>query len=366
LWLTGGPGCSSLLALFVENGPYKIEPKSLNLTINPYSWNSFANVIWVDQPVGTGFSYADSIFDWEASETTIANDMYTFIQEFFGLHKQYSALPFFILGESYAGHYVPAIATRMLAGNQNHDGPFIINMKGAGIGNGFVDPLIQYGVYAPFAYENGLIDEAERLVFDGLYGTCAVLIETRLIPLAIDTCNGIIEGVQVAGGDFNVYDIRLPCSDPPLCYNFDYLGRFLNQAKVQQALGVVPPREWVECDTLAHLLLTIDWFENYETEVPAILAANVSVLVYSGMLDFICNYLGGEAWTAKMPWTGQAAFNAANFTSWNVNSSVAGYVKAAEGLTFLEVVNAGHMVPMDQPANALDMLRRFLNNLPFN
>ena len=56
LWMSGGPGCSSQLALFGENGPYIVED-DLSLTLNPQSWNNNATVIWVDQPVGTGFSY---------------------------------------------------------------------------------------------------------------------------------------------------------------------------------------------------------------------------------------------------------------------------------------------------------------------
>lgn len=48
VWLTGGPGCSSELALFFENGPWIINPQTLTLTKNPYSWHNFANILYVD------------------------------------------------------------------------------------------------------------------------------------------------------------------------------------------------------------------------------------------------------------------------------------------------------------------------------
>jgi carboxypeptidase C (cathepsin A) len=352
------------LALFVENGPYKIDPHDLTLSLNPYSWNSFANLLYIDQPVGTGFSYADTPLDYALSEKTVANDMYTFMQDFFTLHPQYKNLGFYLMGESYAGHYVPAIATRFLQGNQNNEG-LPIDLKAIAIGNGFVDPLIQYGSYGPFAYDNKLINAAERDAAAVAYKGCEVFIETDLIPLAIDDCNGMMEAIHLAGGDFNVYDIRLPCTYPPLCYNFNYVDNFLAKDSVKQALGV-EGHDWTECDMLVHLLLTLDWFKNYETEIPAILASNVTVLVYSGMVDFICNYYGGRNWTASMPWPGQSAFQNAPYQEWSVNGTLAGYVKAAQGLTFLEVLAAGHMVPMDQPVNALDMVRRFLANQPFS
>ena len=106
LWMTGGPGCSSELALLFENGPYKVD-EHLNLTINPYSWNNFANLLYVDQPIGTGFSRAEKLED---NEKEIAEDFYKFLTEFLDAYPQFKQRKFYITGESYAGHYIPAIS----------------------------------------------------------------------------------------------------------------------------------------------------------------------------------------------------------------------------------------------------------------
>jgi carboxypeptidase C (cathepsin A) len=67
MWLTGGPGCSSELAVFYENGPFTIND---NMTLTPHAqaWNQVSNLIYVDQPVGSGFSKCTSIFHYETNE----------------------------------------------------------------------------------------------------------------------------------------------------------------------------------------------------------------------------------------------------------------------------------------------------------
>jgi len=375
LWLTGGPGCSSLLALFTENGPYKVQD-NLSLKINPFSWNSFSNIIFIDQPVGTGFSYADSVLDYVVDEEQVAQDLYVFLQNFFLQFPKYSHLPFYVIGESYAGHYVPALSYRILRGNQRHDGPYTINMQGLGIGNGWVDPYVQYAAYPAWAQLNNLINEAEYVGFEAAVLGCQALITAAYgVPgawiAAFEECQLMVEGVLGAMGITlgyvpNPYDYKIPCNDPPLCYDFTAVTNYLNQASVKSALGVTG-HDWSACATEPHLYLLGDWISNLDRHVPALLNNQYRVLVYSGMLDFICNWVGGEYWTTKLRWAGQTAFNAANYTNWVVDAKqTAGYAKAAQGLTFLKVLNAGHMVPMDQPANALDMLRRFLTNKPFH
>ena len=98
IWLTGGPGCSSMLALLVENGPYNLND-DLTLEINPYSWNSNASVIWIDQPSHTGYSWDDrGKPDTVYNEKQVADDLYEFIQQFLKEHTKYSKLPFYITG----------------------------------------------------------------------------------------------------------------------------------------------------------------------------------------------------------------------------------------------------------------------------
>jgi len=369
IWLTGGPGCSSLMALFFENGPYTINT-DLSLKINPYSWNSFANIIFVDQPAGTGFSYVDSTFDYVTSEDGVAHDMYMFIQEFYQLFPKYSALKLFILGESYAGHYVPAISYRIMQGNQNKDGPFNVPLAGLGIGNGWVDPAAQYPGYPTFALNNDLINEAEYITDMAAIDTCEALIQTAPWLVAFEECQLTVEAVLAEIGVTvgyvpNPYNYKIACNDPPLCYDFSLADQFLAQASVQKALGTTG-HDWTECNMEVHTILMGDWMTNLETDVPALLNAPYNVLVYSGVLDYICNWAGGEMWTTQMPWSGQSLFNSTKYVDWHVSGQVAGQAKSALNLTFLKVNNAGHMVPMDQPANALDMLNRFLNGKPFN
>lgn len=158
---------------------------------------------------------------------------------------------------------------------------------------------------------------------------------------------------------FNVYDIRKGCDVPPLCYNMSNSDRFLNNATVQARLGV-SGRKWVECDQGVHTALLGDWLTNLAMKVQYVLESGLQVLVYSGDKDFVCNWRGGEAWTNAVQWSGQQEFNSAPYKEWMVNGQPAGQLKEYKNFKFLRVYNAGHMVPMDQPNNALNMLQTFM------
>jgi len=168
LWLTGGPGCSSELAIFIENGPYKMDMVG-DLELKPYSWNKNANMLYVDNPIGTGYSFAADPSEYDATEEAVAADFYVFLRGFLEQHPEYKGRDMYITGESYAGHYIPAIAY-MLVGER---GKMIeSNFLGIAIGNGWTDPILQYPEYVTFAQENNLINAATAATLKTQFQTC--------------------------------------------------------------------------------------------------------------------------------------------------------------------------------------------------
>lgn len=264
-----------------------------------------SNLLYVDQPIGTGFSKG-GIHDAK-SETEVAEDMAIMLRGFLEQNPEYAGRDFYITGESYAGHYVPAISHYLL--NEAKD--VNLNLRGIAIGNGLTDPYQQYPAYATFSYENGLISKKWEDVMTGGMKACQALIYEsqqkggKVIDVAaLEFCQILADSVigNPLHPKFNVYDIRIPCDAPPLCYDFSQSDAFLNRADVQEVLGVTG-RNWVECDTMVHTYLLGDWMTNLMPQVADMLDnSDIEVLVYSGDKDWICNWRGGEAWTAATKW----------------------------------------------------------------
>lgn len=233
IWLTGGPGCASEVALFYENGPYTIND-DLSLNSNAYSWNKVSNLLYVDQPIGTGFSKCSSIFHYDTNEDEIAANLFSFIQGFLTANPDYKGRDFFITGESYAGHYIPAIAYHFV--KEITPGSLGLNFKGIAIGNGWVDPVVQYPQYAEFAYENKLVSAETYAVLKASFAECQNMINNSQENwlYALEFCQ--LTMTTILGNPlaprFNVYDIRKGCDVPPLCYNMSNSDRLLNNATV--------------------------------------------------------------------------------------------------------------------------------------
>ncbi|KAJ1384073.1 Serine carboxypeptidase, serine active site [Sesbania bispinosa] len=362
IWLTGGPGCSSAIALFYENGPFKIA-SDLSLVWNDYGWDKASNILFVDQPIGTGFSYSSDDSDIPHDEDGVSNDLYDFLQEFFKAHPEFVKNNFFITGESYAGHYIPALASRIHQGNKQNQG-ININLKGFAIGNGLTNPEIQYGAYADFALDRGLITKSDYNDINGLVPKCqaaAKICNTQggdSCDSALDVCEPIFGGILSIVGDINFYDIRKKCVGP-LCYDFSNVEKLLNNQTVKDAIGV-GNLEYVSCSSTVHDALSQDWMRNLEVGLPALLEDGIWMLVYAGEEDLICNWIGNSRWVHAMEWSGQDGFQKSPTTKYLVDGAEAGSMNSYGPLAFLKVNEAGHMVPMDQPKAALEMLKDWM------
>ncbi|PIO61182.1 serine carboxypeptidase, partial [Teladorsagia circumcincta] len=127
LWLNGGPGSSSLEGLFLENGPFRIGKDGKTIARNPYAWNQFANVLYLESPVGVGYSYSTDGNQPQYSDDLTAAENYAALKNFFNRYPEYRSRPFYTTGESYAGVYIPTLSALLIQGIQN--GTLHINYK---------------------------------------------------------------------------------------------------------------------------------------------------------------------------------------------------------------------------------------------
>merc|ERR1740121_3446813 len=86
-WTNGGPGCSGLEGFMTEMGPFRPDVAG-GLTVNPHAWTKFANMIFIEQPAGVGFSYIENESSFQYGDTTAAEDNWVFIKEFFKLYPE--------------------------------------------------------------------------------------------------------------------------------------------------------------------------------------------------------------------------------------------------------------------------------------
>lgn len=292
-------------------------------------------------------------------EKTIANDLYALLVTFLGqLHPEYAGNAFYIAGESYAGKYVPWLASTIL--NNNGNAKTKINLKGIAIGDGWTQPYYQAGSYAPFLYANNLINSVELDLANTLYLGYKALIDVGDYTAAEDAGNSMLNALVLAAGNVDVYDIRYFNGDPtdPLQAS---LTTYLNTPSVRLQMNA-GNHKWGACKSGPYFPLLDDMARSAEFLIPRILK-EIPVLLYNGNKDLICNMIGTKTWSEAMVWPGQSAFIHASNNSWAVAGNAAGYWKSAQGLTHLIVYNAGHMVPFSQPQNSQNMIYSFIQGL---
>ncbi|THY68808.1 carboxypeptidase Y-like protein A [Aureobasidium pullulans] len=363
LWLNGGPGCSSLTGLFMELGPSSIN-KDGSLKYNPSSWNANASVIFLDQPVNVGYSYSGG----SVTNTVAAGkDVYALLTLFFKQFPEYASQPFHISGESYAGHYIPVFASEILSHKKRN-----INLQSVLIGNGLTDGLTQYPEYRPMACGEGgspaVLDAQQCQAMDNALPRCLSLIQScydsesvwSCVPASIYCNNAMIGPYQKTGR--NPYDITKKCGSNSLCYDeLDWISEYLNKPEVMKALGAeVSKYDSCNFDINRNFLFAGDWMQPFHRLVPGILK-EIPVLIYAGSLDFICNWLGNQAWTEALEWPGHKDFKKTPLEDYVLkDGSTAGAVKSSGNFTFMRIDGGGHMVPYDQPIASLEMVNRWV------
>ncbi len=190
LYLNGGPGQSSVYGALMENGPVA-NGANRTLQLREYSWNENHNLLYIDSPVGTGYSFTNSLDCYLTNQVDIGTSLHEALRQFFQLFSELRKNPFFITGESYAGKYVPALAYQILLNRDSCKPNNCINLKGMAIGNGIVDPLHQLN-YGQLVFQLGFIDANTLAKFEQYQQQAATLIEQGQYVDALFTMTNVI------------------------------------------------------------------------------------------------------------------------------------------------------------------------------
>ncbi|XP_025785081.1 probable serine carboxypeptidase CPVL [Puma concolor] len=331
LWLQGGPGGSSMFGLFVEHGPYIV---TSNMTVRPreFSWSTTFSMLYIDNPVGTGFSFTDDPQGYAVNEDDVAWNLYSALTHFFLLFPEYKNNDFYATGESYAGKYVPAFAHYIHTLN-----PVMttkINLKGVAIGDAYSDPESIIGGYATFLYQIGLLDEKQRKYFQKQCDDCVKYIREERWFQAFEVLDKLLDGdltnspsyFQNVTGCPSYYNL-LQCKEPE---DQNYYGKFLSLPQVRQAIHVgnrtfsdgSQVEKYMREDTVKSVKL---WL--------AEIMDNYKVLIYNGQLDIIVAASLTERSLMAMKWKGSQKYKQAERKVWKIfksDNEVAGYVRQVD------------------------------------
>ena len=367
LWLQGGPGGSSMYGLFVEHGPLRVA-KDFSLSLNPYTWNTKYAMLFIDNPVGAGFSFTDSSEGFSTDEFEVSENLYQALSQFFTVFSQYSRNPFYVTGESYAGKYVPATAYRIHVERKSNPGAACCNLAGFALGDGLMDPMFQFTTgFHDLFYWFGLADVNEVEMIFKYEAEMAALIAADQYELAFDIFD------EFLNGDFYPYPTYFyNITGSTEYFNFlnpvyppSYYPQYLNDRATKSLLHV-GDFAFADYNATTESYLRGDFMKSVSYTLPA-LFDNYKALIYNGQNDLIVGPGLAENFLRNVFWKGQERFLQAKKQIWyGENSTISGYVRQAYNVTQCIVLNAGHMVPVDQPQRALDMITRFVDGNPFS
>ncbi|XP_075235724.1 retinoid-inducible serine carboxypeptidase-like isoform X5 [Lycorma delicatula] len=310
IWLQGGPGASSTgYGNFEELGTlFK------NLTERESAWTKHVNVLYIDNPVGSGFSYVENESLYVKTNHEIAVDLVTFTKEFYKKLKKFSETPLYIFAESYGGKMAIEFAYDLYQEIKNHN--LKINFKGIALGDSWISPVDSCLTLAAYLLNFGEIDIEGYNTINNVAEVLKSEVESDQWSEATSTWSHLEFAVNMISGVdfFNIF------------YGNDHDDATLSN--VERVLN--------------------------ET--------NLQVVVYSGQLDLIVNTPGTLNWVQRLHWPGAEKWKMAARPALKVESKQEGFIKAYDKFTFYWINRAGHMVPKDNPYGALEMLKQITHH----
>ncbi|KAL7594076.1 hypothetical protein Lser_V15G34375 [Lactuca serriola] len=410
IWLAGGPGCGTLRAFFYEIGPMQIQYGNYMdnvpaLQLDPNSWTKVANVIYLDAPTLTGYSYTKTPEAVRSSDTLSASQTAEFLRKFVKTHPKFLKNPMYVTGISYSGIVIPIITEELYKGNDEGLEP-IVNIQGYMGGNPLTDKTGDINSRLEYAYRVALISEE---LFESTKRSCKgdyAEADSNNLQCMLD-----IDEVNKRVGDINIQQILDPDCDPAtnlvrggnpiirrgnrksvqanpikmlperssfadsFCRGdyYNYATLWANDENVMRALNVREGtvKEWLLCNLDMKYNYGKPSMPSYEFNIQSSIVyheklskRNCRALIFSGDHDMMVPHVGTRNWINSINLT----ITDSNWDAWYANGQSAGYKTSYAHdnytLVFATVKGAGHTAPEFKPAECFEMVKRWFAHRP--
>ncbi|KAF7815578.1 serine carboxypeptidase-like 13 isoform X2 [Senna tora] len=382
LWFVGGPGCSGLSAFLFENGPLTFDRNYSGsfprLILNPYAWSKVLNVIYMDIPVGTGFSYSRTQEGYHSSDKLWVEHGYDFLKKWFIDHSEFASNPFYIGGGSYSAFPSAPLVKKVYDGYEARTKP-IINIKGFVLASPSADMFLDVNMQVVYAHQMSLISdelyESIKASCNGDYVNispsntkCVSDFEAYSRLVRYINVNQILEPVCITTPKDNA---RVLSEDPSegilqsfqkvsgfWCRGYDHIlvNQWANSEDVRKALQIREgtKAEFLRCNQSLsytnYLLSVVDYHHNLTD-------TNLQYLIYCADLDMSIPQISTRSWVKSLNLTIDDPWRA-----WFVDGQVAGYTQIYKKhnffLTYVAVKGAGHVAQSYKPKEVFQMIDR--------
>ncbi|XP_058799507.1 uncharacterized protein LOC131668992 [Phymastichus coffea] len=348
IWLQGGPGGSSTgIGNFQEIGPLDVHMKLRN-----YSWVKDYNLLFIDSPVGSGFSYVESADLFSRTNSEVAKDLLTCIAGFFRNMTVFTKTPTYILAESYGGKIGVEFANLWF--KDQIKGKIKSNLRGVGLIDSSISAIDNYSFFASYLLHFGFIDNSEFHAIDKVAkklesaGKSTEWKKVVNLTLEIENLIGNITH------DMDWYNVLKEVNLSPKHSN-DELNELMNN-KVKKALNL--KNLWSYQSFYVFMSLLEDNMKPVVHQVEQLLnETSLKVYVLTGQLDFIINTPGTLKWIDKMKWKHTHQWLKTPRAPLVIDNVVEGYSKAYDRFKLFWVNRAGHMIPVDNPVAMRSILQ---------
>ncbi|PAN49319.1 hypothetical protein PAHAL_9G440700 [Panicum hallii] len=384
LWLQGGPGASGIgLGNFQEIGPLDVDLKPRNST-----WLQKADLIFLDNPVGTGYSYVenDTLFvttDWQqaADATTLLKAL---VREVPALQGS----PLFLVAESYGGKYAAtlgvSVARAVRAGELN------ITLGGVALGDSWISPEDFTLSYTQLLLSVSRLDDNAGDEANKRAETVKQQIAAGQWATSQESWNDLLDFISTKSGNVDVYNFLLDRGMDPVSVDSSTGSSLSNlqatrystylssqdsgsnntidgimNGVIREKLKIIPKDfKWGAQSDSVYFALVNDFMKPRINEIDELLSYGINVTVYNGQLDMICSTDGAEAWVQKLKWDGLKSFLSLPRQPLYCGASkgIKAFVRSYKNLHFYWILGAGHYVPVDQPCIALSMISSIIKS----